>query len=311
MMDIAHGNYSTIISTKTTHSYLNDVPDQETIVIVNVCADAILGCFVICGNLLILAVTRQQNPLSSSTNMLVASLAWADLSVGLIFVPTSMYRMITPVNDRFSYVFCAVLPAIWGVTAVSSILSMVGIGVERYRAIVSFHKPPYTVKQVKIMLAIIWGTALLIALPRYLIVYTNVYNACGRAKDYIAGRIFTLLVVSIASALMILLYWNIVKKLKNQHTFTSRLQQRRRTVMSFVVCVLWLIICFVPMNVYILAKSCVLAWNNGEAEEHVMTPLEDLVYSTLTISNSLANPIIYGIYNKRMRYDTTTYVVIV
>ena len=310
MMDIAHGNYSTIISTNTTHSYLNDVPDQKTIVIVNVCADAILGCFVICGNLLILAVTRQRNPLSSSTNMLVASLAWADLSVGLIFVPTSMYRMITPVNERFSYVFCAVLPAIWGVTAVSSILSMVGIGVERYRAIVSFNKKTYTVKRVKIMLVIIWGTALLIALPRYLIFYTNAHNACGRAKDYIVGRLITLLVVSIASALMVLLYWKMIKKLK-LHTFSKRVQQRRRAVMSFVVCVLWLIICFVPMNVYILAKSCVLAWNNAEAEEHVMTPPEDLVYSTLTISNSLANPIIYGIYNKRMRYDTTTYVVFV
>ena len=160
------------------------------------------------------------------------------------------------------------------------------------------------------MLVIIWGTALLIALPRYMIFYTNAPNACGRAKDYIVGRLLTLLVVSYASALMILLYWKMIKKLK-LHTFSKRVQQRRRAVMSFVVCFLWLIICFVPMNVYNLVKSCVLAWNNAAAQEHVLTPLEDLVYSTLAIANSVANPIIYGIYNESMRYDIKSYVIFV
>ena len=144
MMGIADENYSTIMTTNTTHSYLDDVPDQELIVSVNIYTNAILGCFVICGNLLVLAITKRWKLLSISTTILVASLAWADLSVGLIFVFTSIYRMITPVHDRFSYIFCSVLPGIFGVTALSSILSMVGIGVERYRAIVSFNKKTYT-----------------------------------------------------------------------------------------------------------------------------------------------------------------------
>ena len=287
------------MSTNTTHSYLDDVPHEDPIVIINVSFDAILGCIVVCGNLLILTITLRGKPLSNTTNILVSSLALADLLVGLIFVPTSIYRKITPFNKTFSYILCSVLPAIWGLTAIASILSMVGIGVERYRAIVSFHKTSYTVKQVKIMVVIIWGTALT-AFPRYLSIYNNTNDACGSAKDYIVGRLLTLLAASIASAIMMLLYWNIIKKL-SQQTLSSSLQQRRRAVMSFVVCVVCMICCFVPTNAYVVVKSFILAWNNAEAKEHVMTRAEDLVYSTLAISNSAVNPLIYGIYNKRMR----------
>ena len=131
MMCRTDGNYSIFIPTNTTHSYLDDVPHEDPIVIINVSFDAILGCIVVCGNLLILAILLRGKPQSNTTNILVASLALADLLVWLRFIPTSIYRKITHLNKTFSYILCSVLPEIWGLTAIASILSMVGIGVER------------------------------------------------------------------------------------------------------------------------------------------------------------------------------------
>ena len=125
-------------------------------------------------------------------------------------------------------------------------------------------------------------------------------------RDYIVGRLLTLLAASIASALLMLIYWNIIRKL-SQQIFSSTLQQRRRAVMSFVVCVVCMICSYVPVDAYVVVKSFILASNNTEAKEHVMTGAEDLVYSTLATSNSAVNPLIYGIYNKRMRYDLKIY----
>ena len=274
--------------------------DHEFITILSVSSDGILGCFVIFGNLLVLAITVRRKAMPNTTNMLVASLAVADLLMGFVYVPTSIFRKTSPWSDGYTYLFCAILPASSGFSAIVSILSMVCIGLERYRSIVAYHKEQYTLKHVKLMLVMIWGTALL-ALPRYLTIYTDIRGTCGSGNDYIIGRTVTLLFVSIAALFMMVLYWNIVKRLRLQ-IFSHSLQQRRRAVKSFVVCVVWLICCFVPIHVYTLIKSCVLAWRKADAIDHVLNPVEDLAYTASIICNSVANPIIYGICNKRMRY---------
>ena len=118
-------------------------------------AYVIIGLFIIIGNLLVLIVVYRRKAMRNTTNILVGSLAFADLMIGFFVVPSTVISAVTNSGTKGA-LMCQLVPYIQLTSFTASILSMVLIACERFHVIVRTHKTPYTIKQTGFMVFGVW-----------------------------------------------------------------------------------------------------------------------------------------------------------
>lgn len=120
----------------------------------------------IIGNCLIIFTTLRYRRMQSVTNVLLSSLAFSDLIVIIVCIPVKVAKL-------FSYTWmmglfvCKVVHYMQNVSAISSVLTLMTISLERYYAIVHPMKAKYicTISQTKRIIALVWILSFLLAIP--------------------------------------------------------------------------------------------------------------------------------------------------
>ena len=132
--------------------------------------------FGIVGNVVVCIAVIRRKRLRSSNNLFTFNLACADLIVVIIYVPTQMTAFENGHNWALGDTMCRIAYIIIPLCLSASIGSLLAITVNRYRAMVYPMKPKLTMGKIKLIIAVMWITSLLIALPIIFVAGTETYE---------------------------------------------------------------------------------------------------------------------------------------
>lgn len=138
--------------------------------------NALLSVMAIFGNAMILLVIYRTPGLRTNSNYLIASLAVADFSVGLIMNPLYAVKAGLAIQDS-SHPLAVVAEVMTLQTLTATTYSLCGVSVDRYLAIVAVfrHQRYVTTERYLRLICLIWILSFLISLPRMFI--TGQFNA--------------------------------------------------------------------------------------------------------------------------------------
>ena len=150
----------------------------------------------ITGNAVVILVVWKTRELHTPSNVLLSCLALSDLTVGLIAQPSFVIHKIGELNNSFSmYCTTRILSESLGyITAVTSVLTMTGISIERYLAL-SLHlryRAIVTTKRILIAASCVWIFFILISASRFWIANDVIFNMISLPVIF-SSLVFTLL----------------------------------------------------------------------------------------------------------------------
>lgn len=118
------------------------------------------------GNSLIIYVTYRYRRMQSVTNVLLSSLASADLLLIVFCIPVKVAKLFS-FSWAMGAFLCKFIHYIQNVSMICSVLTLTAISIERYYAIVHPMRAKYicTLSQVRIVIAITWVVSFLLAVP--------------------------------------------------------------------------------------------------------------------------------------------------
>ena len=220
-------------------------------------------------------------------------LVW--LAVGTPLIIFNMYYVLY-VDD--GWLKCVIFPFMVGTPMVGGIGIMLLIVIERYRAIVQFHKPAYTTKQVTLMLLGVCFMSLTSCVS-YVFGYLTGSSCGGHGPTFIENTMFIVFVWPLFG-ITIFCYLKIKKNLRSQNGMgINRSRQSQQVINSVLACLLWYFIGIMPQ---MITAEISIAAKQFYGTTLLVTP-QFLHFCGLTIGlvNSMANPIMYAIFNRKMR----------
>ena len=165
MVDFQQGNSSNLTSSESSCT----ATAEKVLTYIRLIFYGVVFLFGTVGNILVIFAYR--NPrMRTVTNLFIANLGVADLTVSLINVPVSMSISILPYWP-FGLILCKSIPYLLGVTIFSSVGTLVAIATDRYRAIVHPLLPRIRTRHAIMMIAGIWSFASIYPVP--LIIYNK------------------------------------------------------------------------------------------------------------------------------------------
>ena len=239
-----------------------------------------------------------------TTNLIVGALALSDSFIGAISVPFVVFVKLT--YSDYGWMPCAISPLVLAVPILCSMLTMVLIAFERYGSIVT--NKPYPVKQIKIAIAIIWIGSLIAGLITYPLFFF-IDRLCVITNIPFAHMLFISLLVAILTTFMVVTYVRIIRELNKKRVSLpnnpQRLKQTQQATRSFFMCYLWYVICFTPAQCLALVDIGLHEYG-GIEKEYISAHDTYTISIILALFNSVMNPIVYAIFNIRMRYVIST-----
>ncbi|XP_022915499.1 QRFP-like peptide receptor [Onthophagus taurus] len=120
----------------------------------------------LCGNSLIIVATYRYRKMQSVTNILLASLASADLLLIVICIPVKLAKLFS-YTWTMGLILCKLVHYMQNLSAICSVLTLTAISIERYYAILHPMQARYicTVSQARKVIAVTWILAILLATP--------------------------------------------------------------------------------------------------------------------------------------------------
>ncbi|XP_070567057.1 QRFP-like peptide receptor [Ptychodera flava] len=267
---------------------------------------------IIGGNLMvILAVLLQPKLRKSATNHLIISLAFSDLSVGLVFGPSQIVYTIIRYLDLSSDLVCDIVIMLMYTGQNTTILTLVAIAGDRYRAIVQPFKPKMTVKQSRLITILVWLAAFvysayeikLFGIVRYTFKNNATISMCTSLRKFSLTlekpMTLTNLVVAYILPLLIVAYFYL--RMIVALYFTKSLndeskRRKRKAIKMLLVVVILFALCWGPLRV----QQVMLYYYPHRIS---YKSLFFTVVIFLFFANSWVNPIIYAFFDSRFRKE--------
>lgn len=305
-------NSTNHLTSTTVPSSGNDFSTTLSIVIPTLFALVItLGLI---GNVFVIIVVLVKTHMRSPTNLLLLSLAVADLSFLLICVPFTAYKY---VNTRwiFGDIFCKIYNYMTFVCAWASVYTLVLLCIDRLFAVVLATKCPgvRTRKNVTIGVILVWLVTAVANIPSILAYgkYSYVFNnetlhTCGYLptvtyeRKYILQLIFFIFGFSLPVLVITILYGTLVifirmRKAPKGNNNRRLSKAKTRVTLTVVIVVSMFVVCWLPLQIIMLLDSFKL-YRYTQNSVKVIIAANCLAYM-----NSCMNPILYTMTSSMFR----------
>ncbi|KAI1278372.1 Thyrotropin-releasing hormone receptor [Halotydeus destructor] len=279
----------------------------------------IVGCS---GNFLIAFVVLRTKDMRNSTNLFLVNLSIADLFVLITCAPTVLVELHSkPEVWYLGALMCKSVSFIELLVAHSSVLTILGIGFERYYAICRplEASSKLTRKRALLIIAIIWFTSLISCLPMLSIarlelveyidasqvpVCTNSLQESWQSVYY--TTVFFIFFVGPFCILLVLFFVmrrQLIRdseQMLNSNQYQKQLMIRKQVVIMVATVCLTFFICLFPFR---LMTLWIINTTPEKLQELGMENYYILLYSCrmLIYTNSAINPILYNIISTKFR----------
>ena len=273
------------------------------------CAITVIGTI---GNLLVIYVILSQAALRNATNILLVSLALADVVFLLLSVPFTAYKYAV-FTWPFGDVICMIVQYILYVTAYVTIYTLVAVSALRFMVVVCSRSTlKYQTQRNAVLLASgIWAAVLIGNVPTMLSVRVKSYGEshayCGvtsGAFERVAGSFFVL-GYAVPLTMICVLYCLIAFHLRSHRpvtTLQARWRHRNaRTLRVILLVVLVFCVSWLPIQCEYLAMYLKLTMPDSAVYEALHT-----LWMCMAYGNSCANPFIYNLSSKEFRKNFRT-----
>ncbi|XP_030648043.1 trace amine-associated receptor 8a-like [Chanos chanos] len=265
-------------------------------------------------NLLVIISVSHFKQLHTPTNMLVLSLAVADMIVGLFVMPVEGIRLIETCW-YFGEIFCSIFPLVVTTVVSGSLGNLIFISIDRYIAVSDplLYSTKVTIKRVIICISVIWLYSLIysVAVLSNHMFYPETRNTCYGECLFVSNFTWAIvdLILSLISpcTVVISLYLRIYCVAKYQaqviNSITTGvsvggkgltlLKSERKAAKTLGIVVFVYLLCWIPYYINGLSMGSVTS------ESVVMTFLLWLMYM-----NSCMNPLIYALFYPWFKIST-------
>ncbi|XP_042278244.1 tachykinin receptor 1a isoform X2 [Thunnus maccoyii] len=263
------------------------------------------------GNVTVIWIIMAHKRMRTVTNYFLLNLAFAEASMSAF---NTVINFTYAVHNEwyFGLVYCR-FHNFFPIAAVfASIYSMTAIALDRYMAIIHPLQQRMSSTETKVVVAVIWVLALLLAFPQYY--YSNTdqlpgrvvcyidwpeYSVCDFKKMYyvcVAILIYflPLLVMGCAYLVVGLTLWASEIPGDSSDRYKEQLTAKRKVVKMMIVVVCTFAICWLPYHVYFLLHQFF-----PEMFEETFIQQVYLAIMWLAMSSTMYNPIIYCCLNDR------------
>ncbi|XP_059176193.1 pyroglutamylated RF-amide peptide receptor-like, partial [Physella acuta] len=275
--------------------------------------------FSIAGNILVVAVFTKGRRCRTDIRPFLINLAVADLIMALFCMPfTFTFVMIR--TWIFSSPMCPLVLFMQHLSVSASVFTNMAIGIDRFLVVTFPLRARMSSQRARYTLFIIWLCSLALS---------SVQLIVGKAKDkgsFVdcdeewsssgARRTFTMFVLLITyitpliilavtySIVAILLWKRTAPGNAHEERDSQQLKAKRKVIKMLVLVVVMFGLCWLPLHTFFLVIDFNphLMSNQTEGEERTFTVLFYTAF-WLAMSNSCANPIIYGFTNESFRAD--------
>lgn len=259
----------------------------------------ILSLVGVVGNSLVITLVRRNRNLRSTTNILLAFVAVADLISLICFVPFAFFLVFPLPGGVLGSVFCWVFARgnVSSVTIAVSITTLALLAIERFHALVKPLNNRLRIARENIIYWVFGISIYAVALIIPLFIFTvfdkrkkTCFHDFGRNGRRIYFSVFGF-GVALALAVICFCYCQIIKGFYfgcQKICVSEELQRKRKVVRLLLIVTLAFIVCFTPRAIYFLFYHS----NKG------------LLHKTslfLLHCNSAMNPVILGFQSERYR----------
>ncbi|XP_052423017.1 trace amine-associated receptor 13c-like [Carassius gibelio] len=261
-----------------------------------------ISVFTVFLNLLVIISIAHFKELHTPTNVLIFSLAVADLIVGLILTPVQGIKLIEPCW-YFGEIFCSIFLILFCVVVTASLGNLIIISVDRYIAVNDPLRYPARVNINRAVLSIVvnWVFSCMYS---FFILYESIAypekndTYVGKCMLFIKfGYIITDIIVTLVTpcCIIISLYMKICFIAKHQAEHINSLSDKKaksekKAARTLGIVVMVYLLCWIP---YYIA-SLMLGQDTGD------TLVINIMYWILCI-NSCLNPLIYAMFYRWFR----------
>lgn len=271
----------------------------------------------IVGNSFVILVFARGRRSRTDLRPFLINLAICDLIMAIFCMPfTFIYTMLD--TWIFSKPMCPIVLFVQLLSVSGSVFTNMAIGIDRFMAVMFPLRSRLTKKRAKYVICIIWvcSTAL-----------SSVQFKVARAEDVQAGliacqetwenpndrKIYTvflfvitylipLLILSITYSIVGILLWKRISPGNRDHVRDlQQLRSKRKVVKMLIIVVAMFGVCWFPLHLFILLIDFQPEIVQYVSRETLTTLF--ISFHWLAMSNSFANPIIYGFTNESFRAD--------
>ncbi|KAJ7391676.1 hypothetical protein OS493_017373 [Desmophyllum pertusum] len=303
MVDSPQRNFSNVTSTMTPTSPYEG-GDQDSVTLIEWLRIIFYGVICIVGTIgNTLVILAYRNPrMRSVTNLFIANLGVADLTVTLINVPLTV-TYTTLGRWPFGAFLCKAIPYILGITIFSSVGTLIAIAADRYRAIVHPLLPRIRTRHAIMIIAAIWIVAFICPTPLIIYQHFKENQECieqwptKKAREIYTVMLFVALYVIPLIAISVL-YFLICHNLNTSESSAQEGARRAKksVIRMLVIVVVLFSVCWLPFHVVVLYD------NFGGKYTNVV--LELVMFSLwLSFANSCCNPVVYAVLNRNYRRE--------
>ncbi|XP_032440043.1 endothelin receptor type B-like isoform X1 [Xiphophorus hellerii] len=285
----------------------------------------------IIGNVTLLRIICQNKSMRNGPNALIASLAMGDILYIVIDGPINVYKLLAmkfPFADQpLGQFLCKLLPFIQKTSVGITVLNLIALSVDRYRAVVSWSRiqcngiPKETVVQI----AVIWILSALLAVPEaigfnlhHFSINSNItITTCLvrpensflkfyiNFKDWWIFGFYFCIPLTCSAIFYGLMSHELLRHKKGdlKRSLGEQLKQRREVAKSVFCLVVIFALCWFPLHFSRLLKLTIYDPNDpGRCELLNILLVLDYFSINLATVNSCINPIILFIVSRKYRH---------
>ncbi|KAI5646584.1 7 transmembrane receptor (rhodopsin family) domain-containing protein [Phthorimaea operculella] len=271
------------------------------------------------GNAIVIWIVTAHRRMRTVTNYFLVNLSFADLMMASL---NCLFNFIYMLHSDwvFGVRYCQLSNFIANVTVAASVFTLTGISFDRYQAIVRPMRPRMSKTCSLIMIACIWISGMLLAVPCLLYSTTKEYKSKGTLKtacllswpdglpdvsymDFIYQVLFFVVTYAVPMLGMTFFYSAMGRVLwgsKSIGELTQRqvdsIRSKRKVVKMFILVIVIFGICWLPYQSYFIYTHFNPSILYMKYVQHVY-----LGFYWLAMANAMVNPIIYYWMNAKFR----------
>ncbi|XP_055627554.1 neuropeptide Y receptor type 1 [Toxorhynchites rutilus septentrionalis] len=286
-----------------------------------------ISILAVIGNLLVIWIVLTTKYMQNVTNMFIANLALADVTIGMFAIP---FQFQAAVLQRWNLpeFMCPFCPFVQLLSVNVSVFTLTAIAVDRHKAIINPLRARKSKNVPKFVLSAIWVTSFALAAPTIFALrvvpvsivslgstnetYTNMTKPFCQVVNFEESEmllyryILTLVQYFIPLCVISFVYIQMAFRLWGSRMpgnaqdvrDNTVLRNKKRVIKMLIIVVALFAICWFPLQLYNVLH---VTWPS--VNEYRYINIIWFVCDWLAMSNSCYNPFIYGIYNEKFKRE--------